>query len=144
MKILVAVVGLFIGYILNNYILTVNEDEKGEVFKCNFEKNKTTNVGYWEYSIERNRFETVIGGIICPPAGEHVLLELYKAKEGEDYLDLYQLLAYDIVTEIIESEHDWLKKIYKDEERKETDSSTGWYPVTSRPLQCIAFESSVC
>lgn len=47
MKILVAVVGLFIGYILNNYILTVNEEEKGEVFKCNFEKNKTLIILLW-------------------------------------------------------------------------------------------------
>ena len=39
MKILVAVVGLFIGYVLNNYALSVNEDEKGDIFKCNFGAN---------------------------------------------------------------------------------------------------------
>jgi len=47
MKILVAVVGLLIGYVLNNYILTVNEDEKGEILKCNFDKNKTLIILLW-------------------------------------------------------------------------------------------------
>lgn len=47
MKILVAVIGLIIGYFLNNYILTVNENEKGNVFKCTFEKNKTLVILLW-------------------------------------------------------------------------------------------------
>lgn len=47
MEILVAVVGLLIGYVLNNYILTVNEDEKGEVFKCNFDRKKTLIILLW-------------------------------------------------------------------------------------------------
>lgn len=47
MKILVAIFGLFIGYILNNYILTVNEEEKGEVFKSSFDKNKTIIILLW-------------------------------------------------------------------------------------------------
>lgn len=57
MKILVAVVGLLIGYILNNYILTVNEDEKGEVFKCNFDKNKTLIILLWNSLIPLFLFE---------------------------------------------------------------------------------------
>jgi len=57
MKILVAAVGLFIGYILNNYILTVNEDEKGEVFKCNFDKNKTLIILLWNSLIPLFLFE---------------------------------------------------------------------------------------
>lgn len=47
MEILVAVVGLFIGYVLNNYVLTVNEEEKGEFFRCNFDKNKTIIILIW-------------------------------------------------------------------------------------------------
>lgn len=47
MRIVVAVCGLLIGYVLNNYILTVNEDEKGEFFKCNFDKNKTLIILLW-------------------------------------------------------------------------------------------------
>lgn len=57
MKILVAVAGLLIGYVLNNYILTVNEDEKGEIFKCNFEKNKTLIILLWNSLIPLLLFE---------------------------------------------------------------------------------------
>lgn len=57
MKILVAVIGLFIGYVLNNYILTVNEDEKGEIFKCNFDKNKTIIILLWNSLIPLFIFE---------------------------------------------------------------------------------------
>lgn len=57
MKILVAVVGLFIGYILNNYALTVNEEEKGEVFRCNFSKNKTLIILLWNSLIPLALFE---------------------------------------------------------------------------------------
>ena len=44
---LVAVIGLLIGYILNNYILTVNEEEKGELFKPNFDKQRTIVILLW-------------------------------------------------------------------------------------------------
>lgn len=57
MKILVAVIGLLIGYVLNNYILTVNEDEKGEVFRCNFDKNKTLIILLWNSLIPLFLFE---------------------------------------------------------------------------------------
>lgn len=47
MSILVPVCGLIIGYILNNYVITVDEDEKGEFFKPNFEKGKTLIILLW-------------------------------------------------------------------------------------------------
>ena len=47
MEILVSIVGLAIGYMLNNYILTVNEDEKGEFLKPNFDKKKTLIILLW-------------------------------------------------------------------------------------------------
>lgn len=47
MSILVPVLGLFIGYILNNYVITVDDDEKGEFFKPNFEKGKTLIILLW-------------------------------------------------------------------------------------------------
>ena len=47
MELLIPIVGLFIGYILNNYILTVNEDEKGEFLKPNFDKKRTLIILLW-------------------------------------------------------------------------------------------------
>ena len=57
MKIIIAVVGLFIGYVLNNYSLSVNEEEKGDVFKPNFAKNKTLIILLWNSLIPLILFE---------------------------------------------------------------------------------------
>lgn len=47
MKIIVAGVGLIIGYLLNNYTLTVDEDEKGNFIIPNFHKVKTPVILLW-------------------------------------------------------------------------------------------------
>ncbi len=65
MKILVAVCGLLIGYVLNNYILTVNEDEKGEIFKCNFDKNKTLIILLWNSLIPLLLFSLLYNERFC-------------------------------------------------------------------------------
>ena len=69
----VAAVGLLIGYILNNYILTVNENEKGEFFKPNFDKNRTIIILAWNVLIPVILFK-VYDGIFCVDFFRNVVL----------------------------------------------------------------------
>lgn len=70
---LVAAVGLLIGYILNNYILTVDENEKGEFFKPNFDKNKTIIILAWNALIPVILFR-IYEGVFCVDFFRNVIL----------------------------------------------------------------------
>jgi len=72
-EILVPIVGLFIGYILNNYILTVNEDEKGEFLKPNFDKKRTLIILLWNSLIPLILFK-LYGKTFCIPFFRDVTL----------------------------------------------------------------------
>lgn len=47
MSIIIALIGGVIGYFLNNYAVTVNEFEKGKVFKFSFDKVRTPVIFIW-------------------------------------------------------------------------------------------------
>lgn len=64
MDILVPIIGLIIGYILNNYVLTVNEEEKGEVIKPNFDKKITLIMLLWNSLIPLILFR-MYGNTFC-------------------------------------------------------------------------------
>ena len=69
----VAVIGLLIGYILNNYVLTVNEDEKGELFKPNFDKQRTIIILLWNTLIPVVLFKSY-NGVFCVDFFRNVIL----------------------------------------------------------------------
>ncbi len=68
-----AAVGLLIGYILNNYILTVDENEKGEIFKPNFDKTKTIIILAWNVLIPFILFK-IYDGMFCVDFFRSVIL----------------------------------------------------------------------
>lgn len=47
MKIIIGLIGAIIGYLLNNYAVTVDEKEKGKVFKFSFDKIRTPIIFIW-------------------------------------------------------------------------------------------------
>lgn len=47
MEILIALIGIIIGYLLNNYAVSVDEFEKGNVFKFSFDKIRTPIIFLW-------------------------------------------------------------------------------------------------
>ena len=47
MSIIIALFGAIIGYFLNNYTITVNEEEKGSVLKFSFDKVRTPIIFLW-------------------------------------------------------------------------------------------------
>lgn len=93
----------------------------GENYK--FDKTKTTeNISCGQFGYNSGRYEAnwFCGGTgPCGPTGKHVLTEIYKAQQGNDYIDIYQVLAYDAVLELYEPNHELRTELYKDKERKE-------------------------
>lgn len=64
MEILIALIGTIIGYLLNNYAVSVDEFEKGEVFKFTFDKVRTPVIILWNVLVPIMLFH-MYGGQLC-------------------------------------------------------------------------------